>query len=351
MSYNIKTLAFYLPQYHPIPENDKWWGKGFTEWTNVAKAKPLYKGHNQPIIPKDLGFYDLRVSETREAQAELAKKYGVSCFCYWHYWFGMNKRLLNRPFDEVVKSKKPDFPFCLAWANQTWTGHWHGQESDILIEQTYGGVEDYKAHFEALKSAFIDQRYFKIDNKPVFLVYNPRKLPNTEEFTSTWSQLAIENGLDGFYFIAIDKKGSNPSDFHMNATTWHEPKSHEELLENKIEKLKSKIGFESKPTRINYSDYIELALNFELKNTEIPMVLPNWDNTPRSQKNGLVFESSSPELFQKLFQKAVDIVKNRPQNERLIIVKSWNEWAEGNILEPDHTYDHGYLQAIKNCIL
>src|SRR6266498_1716919 len=159
----IRLIAFYLPQYHPIPENDEWWGKGFTEWTNVAKARSLYRGHRQPNLPADLGFYDLRLAESRFAQAELAQKYGIEAFCYWHYYFGNGKRLLERPFQEVLSSKKPDFPFCLAWANQTWTGIWHGSPNKILIEQIYPGLEDFKQHFYQVLPAFTDDRYLRID--------------------------------------------------------------------------------------------------------------------------------------------------------------------------------------------
>ena len=168
---NIRILAFYLPQYHPIPENDKWYGKGFTEWTNVGKAKPLFRGHYQPQIPADLGYYDLRVPETREAQAELARQYGVEGFCYWHYWFGNGRRLLERPFNEVLSSGKPDFPFCLAWANHSWHGIYNGLKTkEPVIAQTYNGIEDYKQHFYTVLSAFKDKRYITVDDKPLFLV-------------------------------------------------------------------------------------------------------------------------------------------------------------------------------------
>ena len=173
---NVRLIAYYLPQYHPIPENDKWWGKGFTEWTNVAKAKPLFKGHYQPRLPADLGFYDLRLAEVREKQAAMAREYGIYGFCYYHYWFGNNKQLLERPFNEVLTSGKPEFPFMLCWANQTWAGVWFGNDKpDILIEQVYPGKEDYINHFNYLRKAFADPRYITIDGKPVFHVYMPRQ--------------------------------------------------------------------------------------------------------------------------------------------------------------------------------
>jgi len=197
-----RVIAYYLPQYHPIPENDAWWGRGFTEWTNVAKARPLFRGHYQPHIPADLGFYDLRVPEVREAQAEMARAYGIEGFCYWHYWFA-GKRLIERPFAEVLESGKPDFPFCLAWANQTWTGIWHGASDRVLIEQTYPGPDDHAAHFRALLPAFRDDRYLKVDGKPMFAILQPADL--TAQVLPQWRDLATAAGLKGFHFVGIVK--------------------------------------------------------------------------------------------------------------------------------------------------
>ena len=203
MDKRARVLAFYLPQFHPIPENDEWWGRGFTEWRNVAKARPLYGRHYQPRIPADLGMYDLRVPETRAAQADLARAYGVEAFCYWHYWFA-GRRILERPFNDVLRMKEPNFPFCLAWANQTWTGIWHGLHDKILIEQTYPGREDYIAHFRAVLPAFLDDRYVRVDGKPLFYVYVPKELPNSREFTDLWRELALEAGFNGYLPKPID---------------------------------------------------------------------------------------------------------------------------------------------------
>src|SRR3954467_6790017 len=174
----MKLISFYLPQFHPIPENDEWWGRGFTEWTNTARATPLFRGHYQPHVPADLGFYDLRLPELRAAQAKLAREHGVEGFCYYHYWFA-GRRILERPFDEVLASGQPDFPFCLNWANQTWTGNWHGAPNRVLIEQTYPGMDDHCRHFDALLPAFADQRCMKVDGRPLFVVYRPRELPES----------------------------------------------------------------------------------------------------------------------------------------------------------------------------
>ena len=197
-----RIIAFYLPQYHPIPENDAWWGKGFTEWTNVGKAKPLYRGHYQPRVPADLGYYDLRVPETRQAQADMARSYGVEGFMYWHYWFGGGKRLLERPFNEVLASGEPDFPFALAWANETWKGFAHGLTNrNTLIEQRYLGEQDYIDHFHAVLPAFRDRRYITVDGKPLFMVYKPLQHPDMQAFVELWQRLARENGLPGIYFV------------------------------------------------------------------------------------------------------------------------------------------------------
>src|SRR5215468_6799987 len=204
-----RLIAFYLPQFHPIPENDEWWGPGFTEWTNVAKAVPMFRGHYQPHIPADLGFYDLRVPETREAQAAMARHFGIEGFCYYHYWFA-GRRILERPFNEVLKSGAPDFPFCLCWANQTWTGIWYGSPNRVLIEQTYPGRTDHEAHFRELLPAFTDPRYMCVDGRPIFLIWRPRELPNPAAVLSFWRSLAVRAGLRGLYVCGMDGTGWDP---------------------------------------------------------------------------------------------------------------------------------------------
>lgn len=198
-----RILALYLPQYHPIPENDEWWGKGFTEWTNVGKAQALWRGHKQPRVPADLGYYDLRLPEVREQQAELAHEAGIEAFCYWHYWFGNGRRLLERPFNEVLESGKPDFPFCLAWANHSWRAKaWDkDQKKDkVLVEQTYPGKEDARLHFEFLLKAFRDPRYVRIDGRPFFMIYDVNALP--QQYIEWFRQWSREAGLPGLYLVA-----------------------------------------------------------------------------------------------------------------------------------------------------
>jgi len=359
-----RLIAFYLPQFHPIPENDKWWGTGFTEWTNVVKARPLFEGHYQPILPADLGFYDLRVPEIRLAQANLARDYGIEAFCYWHYWFN-GKRLLERPFNEVLESGEPDFPFCLGWANDSWTGIWHGCADKTLIAQTYPGEKDERAHFYALLKAFNDKRYLKIEGKPLFLIYKPYMLPNPNKFIDHWRNLAVKEGLPGMYFIG----NARTIDWHyeedgFDAMTPHNPGfsvyhifyPHDDTTDKIWGRRFEKIKFTNPyikhfpgPELLLYEDYIKIALPELRKNfDEFPCVLPNWDNTARSDKRGWVFLDSKPELFQKHLKQAINFVKEKPAEKRLVFVKSWNEWAEGNYLEPDHKFGKGYLEACRS---
>ncbi len=351
---SVRLIAFYLPQFHPIPENDEWWGKGFTEWTNLANAKPLFRGHHQPNIPADLGFYDLRVPETRIAQAELARAHGIEGFCYWHYWFA-GKRLLERPFGEVLKSGEPDYPFCLGWANQTWTGIWHGAPDRILIKQEYPGKDDYRAHFYSLLDAFTDSRYIKIDEKPLFIVYNPTGIPDPNFFTDYWRTLAAEAGLKGIYFIGNSYPSWNPAENGFDALI-------PDTLPFILSRLKpSSSGLISKifkrknpmPDIYNYQDLINEyphILNNSISQ-HYPCIIPNWDNTPRSRHNGVVFHGSTPQLFRIHLQQAISHVSSDEPEKRLVFIKSWNEWAEGNYLEPDQRFGKSYLKICQEEIL
>ncbi len=361
---NARPIAFYLPQFHPTPENDAWWGRGFTEWTNVAKARPLFRGHDQPHVPADLGFYDLRLPETRLAQAELAREHGIASFCYWHYWFA-GRRMLERPFNEVLKSGQPDFPFCLAWANQTWSGVWHGEPDRILIEQTYPGLEDYRAHFYAVLEAFGDERYITVDGKPLFVVYYPYGLPQPRQFTDCWRELAVEVGLKGLYLAAIAMPGWMPEEHGFDASIVNNPAvafNHLSCFQVHIDKACRKLSGKTlkqayhqalsrlfpRPTVYLYRDVIrymlpELARDFE----QYPCVMPNWDNTPRSGANGYVFHNSTPELFRVHLHQAIEQVARKPPDRRLVFIKSWNEWAEGNYLEPDVRFGRSYLEVIQ----
>ncbi len=355
-----RLIAFYLPQYHPIPENDEWWGKGFTEWTNVAKAKPLFKGHYQPRIPADLGFYDLRVPEVREAQAELAREAGIEGFCYWHYWFA-GRQLLERPFREVLESGKPDFPFCLAWANHSFTGVWHGAPDRILIEQTYPGFDDDKNHFYSLLPALTDDRYMKVDGKPIIVIFQPTHLP--DYFLELWQNLALSAGLKGLFMVGIIKNKSEGSriqqlGFDACSVTRTDGRGYRyDLLRNLFlktlgEKQASSIYQKllKKPFHIYAYKQIRpfISMDSELEIDEFPCIMPNWDNTPRTGLDGYVFKNASPEIFQEHLREAIKKIEPNEDQHKIIIVKSWNEWAEGNHLEPDTAFGQKFLNAVRN---
>jgi lipopolysaccharide biosynthesis protein len=356
MPRKARAIALYLPQYHPTAENDVWWGVGFTEWRNVAKAKPLYPGHQQPKLPADLGYYDLRVGETRQAQANLAKEYGIEGFCYYHYWFD-GRQMLERPFSEVLNSGEPDFPFCLCWANESWTSVWSGKPRHVLVEQTYPGTEDNTKHFFHLLPAFKDPRYITIEGKPVFFIYRPMSIPARDKFVEEWQRLAIGAGLKGIYFIGINHKTQNWS-----------PKANgfDGAVANRLPdtrpwisrgtplkwlryKLQSWLKY---PTIHRYKEALSDPVMDKTPDGDFyPTVIPNWDTTARHGIRGNVIEGSTPALFGKQVRKAVELLSDRPLDKRVIIVKSWNEWAEGNYLEPDQIHGHQYLSALRDQIV
>jgi len=349
-----RVIAFYLPQFHPIPENDKWFGKGFTEWTNVGKAKPLFYGHYQPRVPADLGYYDLRLPETRNAQANMARECGIEGFCYWHYWFGNGKRLLEKPFNEVLQSGEPDFPFCLAWANTTWKGFQYGSNGrNVLIEQKYPGKVDYEKHFYAVLPSFLDKRYIKVNNKPFFLLHAPQELPDTREFINLWQNLAIKNGLEGIYFVAQSVNVENIQKYlhdgydSVNIMRFSHILKYERSTFTKIKQrlLKSALVY----------DYIDAAKYFsgpeDFFEEVIPSIVPNWDHSPRTGKRGFILNNSTPDLFKKHVKEVLKTVELKPLEKRIICLKSWNEWAEGNYMEPDQKFGHGYLNALRSCLI
>ena len=354
----MRAIAFYLPQYHPIPENDRWWGKNFTEWTNVRKAEPLFRGHRQPKIPGELGYYDLRDRGVRQAQADMARDAEISGFCYWHYWFG-GSRLLERPFTEVLESGEPDFPFCLGWANESWAGVWHGNPDQILIQQSYPGRVDEEAHFRLVEPAFRDPRYLRIDGKPIFYVYKPRLIPECSRFVEHWQNLAVKAGLGGVYFIGEDVYIDNdPWDYRGNGFDAVVPNSpgvaflrlakkrflRRYLLPRLIHKLRRY------PVLLPYRDFIEHNRVQPEHDNFYPNVVSNWDNTPRVGRRGFVLTRPTPGLFKQQLQRAIQQVEHRPVEHRLVFVKSWNEWAEGNYLEPDQRHGRAYLDVCRELL-
>jgi lipopolysaccharide biosynthesis protein len=352
-----RAIALYLPQFHRIPENDLWWGKGFTEWTSTAKAKPHYPGHYQPHVPADLGFYDLRVPEVREEQAALARSAGIEGFCYYHYWFA-GRRILDRPFREVLASGKPDFPFCLCWANESWSGIWHGTPYQILIKQTYPGADDHRAHFDTLSSAFMDPRYIKVDGKPLFLIYKPEQIQNCQPTLELWRNLAAQAGLPGLHIVGYTHTDWNPLDFGFDAKVipplvrdrpWVSRRSPIKWLKQTYQKRRGL------PTFHSYTEIVDehiasldrhLSQNFGNYPT-YPCLVHAWDNTPRTGVNGVVLTGSTPAKFGAYMNRAIDLLRNVHSEKQIILFKSWNEWAEGNHLEPDREHGHAYLDTIR----
>jgi hypothetical protein len=358
MELRARLLALYLPQYYPTPENDEWWGPGFTEWTNVASARRLFRGHDQPHVPGELGFYDLRLAETRAAQAELARTHGVEAFCYWHYWFG-GRRILERTFTEVVDSGEPRFPFCLAWANQSWTGSWYGDVNRELIRQEYPGTDDYRRHFDAVVAAMHDERYVRVQDKPVFFVFRPTELPNASEFADVWRERARECGLPGLFLVGMDHgEGWESGTANFDARV--------PIRLNQIFRLKALSpmlrmrrlaarrawyrrlddAMFRKPLHVyRYDRAIKQLLPDRLSPMDYPCVIPNWDHTPRSGRRGSVLTDSTPSGWAEHLDDAICSIEARPPEQRLVLVKSWNEWAEGNYLEPDRRWGRAYLEA------
>lgn len=354
----VRAIAFYLPQFYPTPENDEWWEPGFTEWTNVTRAKPLFHGHYQPRLPKDLGFYDLRVPEVRERQAAMAREAGIEGFCYWHYWFA-GRRLLDRVFSEVVESGKPDYPFCLCWANHSWKAKtWKPNMPDqMLIEQTYPGVEDYKAHFYAMLPAFKDKRYMTVDGKLIFGIFAPENFSDFFLFAKTWNQLAKENSLLGFYFFALAQGTRKLNRFehsHYNAIVLDKMIDHfQEYSSTWLKRRYKGLLFRiHKPIRLDYNRYVDLSIE-SFKNDEslIPCIDPDFDHTPRSSYRRIIYDNSSPDKWERLCKSSVEILKTRTINDSLLFIKSWNEWGEGNYLEPDQKWGHAYLDATTRALM
>jgi len=333
-----RLVAFYLPQFHPIPENDEWWGRGFTEWTNVSKAVPLFPGHEQPQVPADLGYYDLRVPETRRDQADLAREYGIEAFCYWHYWFD-GARLLERPFDEVLRSGEPDFPFCLAWANETWSRRWLGEEKEILLKQTYSRDDDAR-HARWLAAAFADRRYLRVGGRAVFLVYRPLDLPDTRRFTDTLRDACAEGGLPDPLLLGISSH--RQSDFRsvgFDGNVEFEPQ---------LGVLPDPLGDGLKVH--DYAAGREKMAHARGSFSAHPCIMVSWDNTPRRGANGIVFTGATPAAFERGLRAMIDGVQHQPAEERLVFVNAWNEWAEGNHLEPCLRHGRGYLEAVRRAV-
>lgn len=355
----FRVVTIYLPQFHPFKENDEWWGKGFTEWTNVTKARPLFPGHYQPHLPSDLGFYDLRVPEVREEQAQMAKEAGIYGFCYYHYWFN-GHQLMERPLQEVLSSHSPDFPFMLCWANENWTRAWDGMNRNVLIEQNYN-LEDDREHINYLiKKVFSDPRYIRIDNKPVFAIYRSTLFPDIKKTLAIWREEAAKQGM-GLYICRFESfaiAGKEYLSDGFDAAIDFQP-----LGEPLNKYIKSNLGariyrfintrvFKNRfPKIINYGRYIKfLSKQPQPDYKQYPCVTPMWDNTSRRKRNITMLTGATPELFGKWLRNVLKRFKPYSKEENLIFINAWNEWAEGNHLEPCRKWGHSYLEETKKAI-
>lgn len=365
-----KIIALYLPQFHPIPENDKWYGKGFTEWTNVAKAKPLFPGHKQPRVPADLGFYDLRVPEVRYAQAEMAKAYGVDGFSFYHYWFGNGRQLLEKPFQAILADKKYDFPFMLHWANGSWSKKlWNanGSGDKILVEQTYPGEEDAVKHFYTLLPAFKDERYMRHNGKIMFAVDLPLNSPEIEKILSLWRKLAAKEGIGDFFFIAhaahykestilsesgVDGLLGDNGLYHGAYDAIMDSQYRKVMYRNLYCKVKYIIRKKLNiPNTYNYRSTIKWVMkDYDRDERVFPEIFPRFDHSPRSKGKELIYTGCTPDLFKEYISSALNTVKNKRPENQLIFIRAWNEWGEGNYLEPDTDTGLGYLEAIRSAL-
>jgi glycosyltransferase, group 2 family len=361
-----KVIALYLPQYHPTKENDEWWGKGFTEWTNVGKSKPLFKGHDQPRVPTDLGYYDLRLPEVREQQVRLAQESGVTAFCYWHYWFGNGKRLLSSIFEDVLSTSKPDFPFCLAWANHSWYAKsWNKDIPDkLLMEQTYPGAEDAKLHFDFLLNAFKDPRYFKVDGKPFFYIFDAEELP--KEYLEKFHKWSYEAGLKGIYIVANSfdvtkspeyylEKGYDAVVYGRMASIWNQEyqkmNNFHKILIRFYRRIKEKLTGKPRGARDYGKDYPKFINKTDYRPDVIPQIVPQWDHSPRSgNKASTIYYNSTPKNFYLHVKDAINAIRDKEEDHQILLLKSWNEWGEGNYMEPDLTNGKAFIKGLRKAI-
>ena len=354
----VRLIAFYLPQFHPIPENDEWWGKGFTEWRNVTKAKPLFPGHYQPHLPADMGFYDLRCPETRGDQAKLAREHGIYGFCYYHYWFN-GRRILERPFNEVLASGKPDFPFCLCWANENWTRIWDGGHKHVLLEQKYT-TEDDLAHIESLMPAFRDERYIRIDGRPLFLVYRTELMPDPARTAKIWREAARRAGIGELYLARVENfTNDDPRNIGFDAAVEFAP-DHSTvgklMYRSRFHRFLAHTGLLPRSYVENKVARYKAMANATVRRpdpdfTRFHCVTPSWDNSARRERGARLYVGSTPAMYGAWLRSTIEkTVRKFAGDERIIFLNAWNEWAEGNHLEPDLQWGRAYLEETRDAL-
>lgn len=352
----LKPIAFYLPQFHSIPENDEWWGKGFTEWDNVKRSRPLFRGHNQPEKPLNHDYYCLLDKEVQIKQAKLAKEFGIYGFCYYHYWFE-GKLLLEKPSEQMLMNQDIDVNFCFCWANESWARTWDGKEKKILIKQNYQeNKEGWEVHFQYLLPFFKDKRYIKVNNKPLFLLYKPHLIKNGDALRECWNLLAKENGFSGIYwgmqhdsaFQHIDEMA--PFDIAVEFEPYYtvnQMPNHgkQSFLQRAVKKIRRM------PTIYNYDEIWKLIINRQPnQQCAAPGAFTSWDNTPRRGRKALIFWKAAPEKFEKYLTEKIIAVQNS-YNSEFIFINAWNEWAEGAHLEASESDGYGYLEALKKALI
>lgn len=373
----IKLIPFYLPQFHTIPENDRWWGEGFTEWVNVKKATALFEGHDQPKIPLNENYYNLLDDDVKIWQADLAKAYGVFGFCYYHYWFKGGKQLLEKPAEQMLVNKEVDLPFCFCWANENWSRNWDGGNREVIMEQEYGDRDEWEKHFQYLLPFFKDERYITVDGKPLFIIYKPEQIIDVQQMMVYFKKRAVESGFPGlclaFQFptyyadmyyredIFDYRIGFEPV-YSRNATNLKKPGTASKvrtlrkvLGENAVSKYRKarqgKTGSNWEQSRCLamyfYDETWEQILNNEWTQDFLPGALVDWDNTPRN-KHGVLYEGFTIEKFEKYMKSLVK--RANGESKPMIFINAWNEWAEGAFLEPDEKYGYQKLEAIKKAL-
>ena len=371
----IKPIAFYLPQFHAIPENDAAWGKGFTEWTNVKKAEPLFPGHYQPRVPLNKNYYDLLDDGVMEWQSELAQQYGVYGFCYYHYWFKDGKKLLEKPVEQMLHNKKITIPFCLSWANENWTKKWDAGNKEIIAEQEYGNELEWESHFQYLKVFFCDDRYIRVNDKPVFIIYRPESIPRLQDMLRYWEKRSSETGLKGICFMVQRGESYFNPNFDRGIIEYQikfEP-SFSNNIEKRLEReglytVLGRLGLYNKLRKVHQiikktiegtsSKTGQIAIDYDTiwrqilipleDSTLIEGAFTDWDNTSR-MLNGYRTDGATPELFGKYIKQLIKKIEdyNEPP---VIFINAWNEWAEGAYLEPDEKYGYAYLEELKQAL-
>jgi lipopolysaccharide biosynthesis protein len=357
MSTTPRVIAFYLPQFHPTPENDAWWGEGFTEWRNVVQARPLFPGHYQPKLPGALGFYDLRLPEVRQAQADMASAYGISAFCYYHYWFN-GRQPLSRPFDEVLQSGSPDFPFVLCWANENWTRAWDGRSGVVLLEQHYSADDD-RAHARWLVRAFSDERYLRVDGKAVFLIYRASLLPDPKSTVDIVREEAERAGVGEVLVCRVEsfpEERGDPSAIGFDAAVDFQPDW--DIIGSSLRRRRPwEWARRLRLSNTAYADHLVYryrdVVDRVLAREPVPYrrfgcVTPRWDNTARRRDGGGVFHDSSPAEYERWLRHVLDTAAGA--GDPLVFVNAWNEWAEGAYLEPDLRTGRSYLEATRRAV-